>query len=258
MAGDDVLFVFAHQDDEVGCLTRIAFEQRSGNRVWCAYLTDGATSAPAEVRDAESLRILARFGVARERIGFLADGEGRIADKSLFRALERSCRMLGDWLAQARVQPARIVALGWEGGHPDHDAAHLVALAVARELGVDDVDEYALYNGWRRRPGFFRVASFVPADAPVVARRISLSEALSTVASLFAYRSQRRTWIGLGPGFAVRTLARREERFRRADARRVLSAPHEGVLFYERQFGVSAAEMMAVSEAFREALVRTS
>jgi LmbE family N-acetylglucosaminyl deacetylase len=37
-----LLFVFAHQDDEIFFLNRIARELRHGHAVHCAYLTDGA------------------------------------------------------------------------------------------------------------------------------------------------------------------------------------------------------------------------
>ena len=66
----DVLFVFAHQDDEVGAVSRIAFEVRAGHRVWCAFLTDGAKKVRPGVRDAESLRVLRRLGVAGDRVAF--------------------------------------------------------------------------------------------------------------------------------------------------------------------------------------------
>ena len=135
-APDDVLFVFAHQDDEVGAFSRIAFEVRAGHRVWCAFLTDGAKKVRPRVRDAESLRVLRRLGVAGERVAFLADGAGRIADGTLVHALQRSRVMLLDWLRARALAPARIYTLDWEGGHHDHDATHLVTLSVARDLGV--------------------------------------------------------------------------------------------------------------------------
>ncbi|HEX3551360.1 MAG TPA: NAD-dependent epimerase/dehydratase family protein [Candidatus Elarobacter sp.] len=240
----DVLCVFAHQDDEVGIATRIAYEARLGNRVWCAYLTDGATSTPASVRDTESARVLGRLGVDGARIAFLRDGDGRIADGSLFRELPRARRMLASWAASTAARFARIYVMDWEGGHADHDAAHVAALAFARDAGIADVFAYSLYNAYRRRRGLFRVTSFVPAAEPVIARKLTLREALVPVRALADYRSQRRTWLGLGPGLAVRALARREERVRRADPSRLRTAPHAGPLLYETMFGVPAASVL--------------
>lgn len=252
--GDDVLFVFAHQDDEVGIATRIAFEARAGNRVWCAYLTDGAYATDAGVRDDESARVLRRLGVEPERVAFLRDAGGRIPDGTLVRSLTRARAMLCAWIASTRACFARVFTLDWEGGHHDHDAAHLVALASARDVAIPRVYAYAFYNAYHRRPGLFRVASFVPGDAPLVRRALRLREALAAAALVAAYPSQRRTWIGLGPGFVARTLLRREERFRRADPARVARRPHDGPLLYETMFATRAADVLAASAQLRAEL----
>ena len=247
----DVLFVFAHQDDEVGALSRIAFEVRRGERVWCAYLTDGGKHADPAVRDAESLRVLRRIGVDPARVGMLRDGDGRIADGALVGSLPRSRAMLLDWLRANGVTPARMFTLDWEGGHQDHDAAHLITLAAARALGVGDVFVFAFYNAWRRRPGWVRVCSFVPGAAPEVRRRLSLRECWRAAWTIGAYRSQRRTWFGLGPGFVVKTLARRQERLRRADPQRVLARPHAGPLLYENVYGVRSEDVLRATAPLR-------
>ncbi|HEY0382325.1 MAG TPA: PIG-L family deacetylase [Candidatus Elarobacter sp.] len=246
-AQSDVLFVFAHQDDEVGALSRIAFEARAGERVWCAYLTDGGKHARPAVRDAESLRVLARIGVDPLRVEFVRDADGRIADGALVASLERARTMLLDWVRAHGIVPARIYTLDWEGGHHDHDAAHLVTLLVARALRVDDVFVYPFYNAWRRRPGWVRVASFVPGASPEVRRRLSLRECWRAAWTIAAYRSQRRTWFGLGPGFVLKTLARRQERMRRADPQRVLARPHAGLLLYEKVYGVNSEDVLRAS-----------
>jgi len=250
-APGDVVFVFAHQDDEVGALTRIAFEARAGERVWCAYLTDGGKHADPAVRDAESQRVLARIGVDPARIGFLRDAQGRVADGTLVASLERSRAMLLDWLRAHGAAPARMFTLDWEGGHHDHDAAHLVTLSAARALHVGDVYVFPFYNAWRRRRGWVRVCSFVPGAAPEVRRKLSLRECWRAAWTIAAYRSQRRTWFGLGPGFVVKTLARRQERLRRADPQRVLSRPHAGSLLYENVFGVSSEDVLRASAPVR-------
>ncbi len=255
-APQDVLFVFAHQDDEVGAFSRIAFEVRAGHRVWCAFLTDGAKRVSPQVRDAESSRVLRRLGVDGARVAFLSDADGRIADGTLARSLQRARRILLDWLRVRAMTPQRIYTLDWEGGHHDHDATHLVTLSVARDLGVDDVFVYPFYNGWRRRPKLARVSSFVPGAAPVLRRRLSLRDSWRTACSVASYPSQRLTWLALGPGFFVRTLAMREERFRRADPRRVLLPPHDGVLHYENIFGVRGEDVLRDSAALREEIGR--
>ena len=251
---DDVLFVFAHQDDEVGISTRVAYEAAAGNRVWCVYLTDGASKVPAAVRDAESVRALARLGVDRAHVVFLESGGERIADGTLMAHLARARASLGAWLAASGVRPARAYTLDWEGGHADHDATYLIVLAVARDAGIDAVWTFSMYNAYRRRPGLFRIASFVPNDAQVARRRLSLGEALRSALLIAAYPSQRRTWIGLGPGWILRALVRREERVRRAQSRRVAERPHDGPLLYSTLFRIDERVMMEQSAALRAEL----
>jgi LmbE family N-acetylglucosaminyl deacetylase len=225
-------------------------------RVRCIYLTDGASSVPAAVRDAESLAMLTRLGVRADDVAFLG-GEERIADGRLAFETPRALEQLRAFAATIPV-PARIYTLDWEGGHSDHDGCHLVALALARELGVREVLVYSLYNAFRRRPGLFRVTSFVPGPAPLVRRRLTLREALLPVRAIAHYRSQRRTWLGLGPGLALRAIVRREERFRPADASRLRERPHPGPLLYESMFKVPARAVLEATAELRERLLRTS
>jgi LmbE family N-acetylglucosaminyl deacetylase len=253
---EDVLFVFAHQDDEVGVSSRIAYEVRRDSRVWCTYLTDGASNAAASVRDAESLRVLGRLGVERDRIVFLATSDGRLADGTLMENVGAAREALRTWLTQSGVRPARIYTLDWEGGHADHDAAHLVVLAVANDLGIPDVWAFSMYNAYGRPPGLFRVASFVPGDGAVARRALSLGDAARSALLIFAYPSQRRSWLGLGPGWIVKALLRREERIRRAQSARVSARPHEGPLLYESRFKVDARKMMEHSATLRDELLR--
>jgi LmbE family N-acetylglucosaminyl deacetylase len=247
---ENVLCIFAHQDDEVGILTRIRWEVERGARVWCVYLTDGARNVAAGVRDAESLAVMRRVGVDARDVGFVGAPE-RIEDGKLPDSVEKGLGLLGAW-AERIPTIDRIYALDWEGGHHDHDAAHLIALAFARERSVSDVFAYSMYNGYKRRPGWFRVTSFVPASGDVLRRRLTLREAFLPVRALASYPSQRRTWLALGPGLAIRALLRREERLRRVDCRRVSSRPHEGALLYEKMFGVSPDAVLRSMASLRE------
>jgi len=245
--------VFAHQDDELGALPRIRWEAVSGAAVWCCFLTDGARAVAAGVRDRESLATLRAAGVDPERIGFVGSprrvADGRLAFETAF-ALEA----LRAWAA-AIPRLRTVYGLEWEGGHHDHDAACVIAAAYAAERGVPAMT-FPLYNGWRRPRGWFRVASFVPAPGRIERRRLTLAEAMLPVRAMFGYPSQRRTWLGLGPGLAVRALARRTESIREFDVRRLAAPPHPGTLLYEAMFGVSRASVMDATAALRDTLLR--
>lgn len=231
------LFVFAHQDDEIAAATRIAFHVRRGWSVSCAYLTDGeGRKASSRERDEESRRVLAALGVALDRVHFLGS-EHRIPDGGLAAHLDRALALL-----ESRVTEGvdELVCLAWEGGHHDHDAAHLVAAAFAIRRGiVERTRELPLYHGYRMRGPFFQTLAPLRAGRPWEARRITAREGLRVVALCRFYRSQRKTWLGLLPSAILRLVCERKEWTRPIDIARLPEKPHEGVLFYERRFGAS-------------------
>src|ERR1051325_724579 len=217
------LFVFAHQDDEVAIAPRIAREVAAGERVVCAFLTDGG--APA-VRDAESRAVLESLGV-RDVI-FVGLPEGRLVEH-----LEEAFQAIGG-------DPDEIITLAWEGGHQDHDAAHLVALALAIARGVRCI-EFPLYHG-RRRP--YRVLAPLRIGET---RRLSMREVWRRAMLCWRDPSRRRTWLGLWWG-----LWKRDEVVCEASAERVLHPPHEGSLLYERRFRFPRERFFAAARPFIE------
>ncbi|HEX6178223.1 MAG TPA: PIG-L family deacetylase, partial [Thermoanaerobaculia bacterium] len=173
-----VLFVFAHQDDEVAAATRIAFERSQGNQIHCAFLTDGD-----ERRQRESLAVLAGLGVDGERIAFLGNAE-RIADQALIHSLERALTALERWLEKTAINT--VYCLAFEGGHHDHDASHLVAMAfAARRAILDRCFEVPLYRGIGSRGPFFRV--FSPVGEGWQQRPIEFIEGVRVAALSFRY-----------------------------------------------------------------------
>jgi hypothetical protein len=146
--------------------------------------------------------------------------------------------------------------MAWEGGHADHDAAHLIGLAVARSQGVlEQTWEFSLYNGYRVPWKLFRVLSPIPRPQGMVARRLTWSEAFRTLALCFKYPSQWKTWVGLFPPSLYRLLVVRKEILVRADLARIRALPHPGRVLYERRMRISGAEFMARSQSFRERLL---
>jgi N-acetylglucosamine malate deacetylase 1 len=219
----NLLFVFAHQDDEIAGATRMLRARRDGDHVQCAYLTDGAFRVPASVRNEESRRALARLGVTDVLFGTSPDGN---LPEHVHEALA--------FLESQIERVDEVYTLAWEGGHQDHDAAHLVALAFAQRRDIP-CHEMPLYNGYRTPHSYFRVMR--PLGDGWTTRRVSLADGLRVVALLPLYRSQRKTWLGLWPETFFKLVIARREFVREADSRRVTSRPHDGLLFYERRFG---------------------
>lgn len=226
------LFVFAHQDDEMAAAARIAHLVRGGAAISCVFLTNGEfhriTSA---VRDEESRRVLSHLGVNLARVHFLGSEE-HIPDGALVEHLDRALALI-----EARITERvdEVWCLAWEGGHHDHDASHLVAVAFAAQRGLPCF-ELPLYHGHRRRGPLFQTLAPLQVGGAWTDRRVPLRESLRLLALCRFYRSQRRTWLGLLPGAMVRLILGRREWTRPADAARLAGKPHEGTLFYERRF----------------------
>lgn len=249
----DVLFIFAHQDDEVGAAPWIVDELELGNRVFCVYLTDGGSRTDPAIRDAESVAALQSLGVSEGNIAFLGNGE-RIGDNKLIDHLPRAWRLLDGWITDNVPLVARIYSLAWEGGHPDHDAAHALALIAAERRGISDAWQFSLYNAYRRPRPFFRVLSHVPTEADERRRSDKLAAKMKYAMYCWRFKSQRRTWLGLFPELAIRRLLGISEKVVRFDRQRIAERPHVGELLYERMFMTDYKRFDGQMEAMRSEL----
>lgn len=232
------LFVFAHQDDEIAAAARIGHLVRAGATITCVYLTNGeGRGAPSAVRDEESRRVLARLGVDLGRVTF-AGSQERIPDGALVEHLDRALELLESCVTEPVDE---VWCLAWEGGHQDHDASHLVAVAFAARRGLlKRTFELPLYR--RHRLLTFQTLAPLRIGKPWTARPIGLREALRILALCRFYPSQRKSWLGLLPTAILRLLTERCEWTRVVDVTRLARKPHEGLLLYEKRFGVSWPE----------------
>jgi LmbE family N-acetylglucosaminyl deacetylase len=229
------LFVFAHQDDEIAAAARIAFLVRSGATITCVFLTNGeGRGARSAERDQESRRVLTQLGVDLSRVHFPGSKEG-IPDGALVEHLDRAYALLEDCVSE-RVD--EVWCLAWEGGHQDHDASHLIAVAFARKQEAPCF-ELPLYHGHRMSGAFFQTLAPLPVGQAWTGRHVPVREGLRLLSLCRFYRSQRKTWLGLLPGAVTRLIFGRREWTRAADVARLDARPHEGTLFYERRFRYS-------------------
>jgi N-acetylglucosamine malate deacetylase 1 len=238
-----VLFVLAHQDDEYGAAPWIVDELRSGSAIACVYLTDGGSRVEPAIRDRESLRALDSLGISGSSVFFARTPNGRVPDQHLAeRALDGS-KALEAWLSSNDFRPDRIYAPSYEGGHPDHDAAHVIAVFVAQRLGLNvEVWHFSLYNGCGCPKPFFAVLRQLPGAKQPRRSTLSLGPRLTLAFLCRFYPSQLKTWIGLFPGAFMERVLLRREAVARSDAARLSERPHSGELLYERMFGFRYAD----------------
>ncbi len=181
------LFILAHQDDEYFAAPWILDELSRGNAVACAYLTDGGSRTDPAVRNKESLDGLGALGVPNSNVVFIG-GDKEIPDGQLMHHMTKAHAALDEWLNERHFSVTRIYAPDYEGGHPDHDASHIVAAAVARSLNITDSWSFAMYNAYRCPRPLFRVLRLVR-RAGSRAIRYPLGAGLKLAMFCWRYRS---------------------------------------------------------------------
>ena len=229
------VFLFPHQDDEVPVLLEIERLLKAGEPMALVYLTSGARSGEPELRrTAESLSVLGDLGVPRDAIHFVGS-DMRVPDGDLMSHLEA----LHGWLNGLIARNGGLASLhmpAWEGGHQDHDAAHLLGVALAAEhQALPRARQFPYYHG-RNLPGIlFRTLSPLAPNGPVQHDRIGLGQRLRYLGYLTRYKSQLTTWVGLGPFFVLHYLFRGTQVRQPVSTARVFERPHEGPMLYERR-----------------------
>lgn len=253
------LFLFAHQDDEFGVFERIAALRRRGVRVACAYLTDGQTArVSAATRNAESLAVLARLGVAPHEVHFAGQQLG-IGDARLPLHMDAAGRWIGAWIdacaADAAIEAIHVTA--WEGGHHDHDALHAltVHLAAARGL-LERTWQFSLYQAEGLPGPLFRVLAPMARNGAVDSAPIAWRARLRYLKLCLSYPSQRGTWIGLFPFVLLHYLLRGDQALQKVTPARTGERPHEGALYYEKRKFFTWQQMSAAIAAWRASTSR--
>lgn len=246
MAGLD-LFLLAHPDDDL--FVRPLLMERSENRKAVVFLTNGEVPgrATGETRRREAKRALRNTSV--ETIIWVGMDAG-IVDGTLAHRIEAAHAALLE-STKSMGSVSRVITHAWEGGHPDHDAAHLIGLAVAkgnRVLSESLVAPY--YRAPRSGPVPFLVMSPLQESGPVERRPMTLMEGLRLLGSIRHYPSQLVPLAGLAPGMILATLFRRQFSLQAMDQSPAPKRPMTGKLLYERRSGLSFMQFKEMTDGF--------
>lgn len=229
------LFFFAHQDDEFGVFQRISLARALGHRVFCIYLTSGVSEGQStSVRDEESIKVLANFGVARHDIIFAGAHLG-IPDGKLVSHLDRAIDWVVQWIDSLDDIEAIFIP-AWEGGHPDHDALHAAVLIATFDIETQvPIRQFALYNGYKCSGLLFRVFKPLPENGIIESTSIPWHSRVSFLSYCLSYPSQRKSWIGLLPFTFIHYIFFGTESVQAVCLKRLSERPHCGQLYYERR-----------------------
>jgi len=224
------LLFCAHPDDETIGAASVMLR---GRDVFVIYLTDGAPrerrfwpakqrsrSAYARTRRREAATALQIAGVSPERMFCLGvpDQEAILQAGAI---TTNFAELVG------RISPAVVVTHPYEGGHPDHDAAALVAALGLRALRQSRVRPVLMeMTSYHAGQGGLRTGEFLRGHSEreqVI--KLTSSEVEQKRRMFEAHESQREV---------LRVFGVSEERFRRAPRYAFSNPPHTGQLWYER------------------------
>jgi hypothetical protein len=230
------LFLFAHQDDEFGVFPQLVREQENGRRVVCAYFTTGVQHGENPVpRNQESISVLTDLGVTCDDIHFVGERLS-IADGQLSACLQAASEWIEETWGSSIQGLASIHVMAWEGGHPDHDSLHAIAVDVFSALGlVHLVRQFPLYNNYRCPGSFFRLLSPLEGNGSVTRTIIPWSIRPRFLGYCLSYSSQRKSWLGLFPFVLFHYLFRGFQETQLVSVERTRVRPHIGPLYYEKR-----------------------
>jgi len=229
------VFIFAHQDDEFGIYPEIERLINNQTKVIIFYLTSGSLDGkPRQDRNAESSNVLKDIGINKEDIHFLGT-EHNIPAAKMHEYLD----ILYPELIKLINNVDKINSLyflSWEGGHQDHDATHLIGLALAKKLKIlDQSYQFTLYSGHNLPWILFKLFSPIASNGQAITYKISFYLRLRFIKYILSYRSQFIPMVGLFPFFLFHHIFKGTQILQPVTINRILEQPHPGKLLYERR-----------------------
>ena len=191
------VFLLAHQDDEVFLLPHVMDSEQKLFIYLTSGVSEGLSRLKLERRTTEAKAVFQKYlaGFNSEVIWWGLENlvpEGQLhkfLSEVNLASIERRVRGHG-----ARV--TQIITTTFEGAHQDHDSAAVVSRKLAKIFQVNCI-EISTYPQWFSRFYSFKVLNPKAPDARLnFARFKTMGLALKLMAS---YKTQRTTWLGLGP-----------------------------------------------------------
>lgn len=191
------VFLLAHQDDEVFLLPHIMDSKQK----LFIYLTSGVSEGSSGVklygRTSEANAVFQKYLAGFNARVIWWGLENSIPEGALHKFVdEENLLNIEKVIRNQGGQITQIVTTTFEGAHQDHDSAAVVSRKLAKVLQVSCI-EMSTYPQWFPKFYSFKVLNAHSFDAGFeFARFRTLVLALKLMGS---YKTQRKTWLGLGP-----------------------------------------------------------
>jgi LmbE family N-acetylglucosaminyl deacetylase len=177
-----VLYVFAHEDDELDVVAKIVSDMRAGKDVYAAWVTSGDKGADPATRLKETGDVMELLKVPKDHLFFLG-----YPDQFAFEHLKEIYR---DLLKIAEnIGPAEIMSHAYEGSNIDHDTVAFTSAMVAKKLGAVHYEfpDTNMYKGqiqvWKFIPREGAEVLYTPMDKNLYKLKMSVMKMYPSQAS---------------------------------------------------------------------------
>ena len=203
------MFLLAHQDDEVFLLPHIMDSEQK----LFIYLTNGvsevSSSLKLERRTTEAKAVFQKYlaGFNSEVIWWGL--ENSVPEGQLHKFVsEENLADIEKVIRNHATQITQFVTTTFEGAHQDHDSAAAVSRKLAKTLQVDCI-EMSSYPQWFSK--FYSFKVLIPQSVDREFEFVRLRTVVLALKLMVGYKTQRNTWLGLGPA-TLRAFAFRKYR----------------------------------------------
>lgn len=229
------IILLAHQDDEIAILPLI-MQRLIPETTHVVYLTSGSLNGKdLPVRNNESIRTLTKLGIPVKNISILGSLL-EVADKTLCRNLEKVYPVLKKLILEKQINT--IYTMAWEGGHPDHDAVHLLGVVSALNCGIiANCWQFPWYNAAETNNNkISRVKLFTPitANGQIFHYSTSWRNRIKWLYRGLFYPSQVRVLLWLYPYLVQYVLSDGRIALQPCDIKRINQRPTNEKLRYEQ------------------------
>ena len=191
------VFILAHQDDEVFLLPHILnFEKKL-----FIYLTNGvsvgSSALKLENRTVEAKYVFDKYLTQLNSVANCWGLENSVSEGELHKfvsienltSIEEVIKNQGELVTQ-------ILTTTFEGAHQDHDSAAVISRKLAKTLQVDCI-EMSSYPQWFSK--FYSFKVLIPHSVDGEFEFVRFRTLVLALKLMVGYKTQRKTWLGLGP-----------------------------------------------------------
>jgi hypothetical protein len=220
--------ILAHGDDEIGAIPIVLRNQPT----LVCYLTNGSGIGQSNLSEKREHEIRRSWGILSSDLEIMNfGGNFEIPDGALHASLTKNhLEILKDAIANSGVKS--IVTTHAEGGHQDHDTSFMVSQYLSLILKID-LFSFPLYCQSSVSKKLYRVMGLpgLGSKCEIKSLRIRIRSFVLAIELMLNYRSQWRTWIGLGLPLLFAMIRRYQ--FIKPSFVSLTSYPAANSLFYE-------------------------